>query len=451
MLANARHSNGRAGSGGTRGVTDREPAVDGGTVGFLRRKCMVLGLILGAALAVPAFAADEPKPETTTDESQGGVTFKSGDNSLTLGAWGQFRMTVDDRDEYDSDTAGSGVGQADGTSVAFSVHKVRPYMQGTVYKPWLKYKFEFEIGPLKTDATNNVNNARVTDAFVEFAKLPAATLRAGQYKVPFGLQELTPDYRQEFVDRSIVNSKFAPSRDIGLMLYGAAWEKKFGYQVGLFNGSGQNNPQEDQKQMYAARVWIDPLGEYKMFESANDATAKNILHIGLAYRGGEVERGTATAGVFENPDNETSADFEIAWRWSRLWAMGEYFVQTDKQSNPTAGPDVDARGFHTQFGVMVQPQHHELALRYAQLEPDKNVADAKQQETRLAYSWYIKSHFLKLQTDIGEVTFGKNFSTLSALALRNVSPTLDAGKRLVTLPGTELKDKQARVQFTVQF
>jgi len=41
-----------------------------------------------------------------------------------------------------------------------------------------------------------------------------ATLKVGQFKVPFGLQELTPDYRQEFVDRSIANAKFAPSRDI---------------------------------------------------------------------------------------------------------------------------------------------------------------------------------------------------------------------------------------------
>ena len=416
-----------------------------------RWRVRIGGLIVGAMLAVPVLAEDEPKPETTTDGSQGFVTFKSGDNALTLGAWGQFRATIDDKDEYDADTAGSGVGSADGTSVAFSVHKVRPYLQGTVFKPWLKYKFEFELGPLKTDATNNVNNSRLTDAFVEFAKFPAATLRVGQYKVPFGLQELTSDTRQEFVDRSIVNSKFAVSRDIGLMLLGNVWDKKFGYQVGLFNGSGQNNPQEDQKQMYAARVWIDPLGEYKLFEAANDASGKNVLHVGLGYRGGEVMRGTATAGVFEDADNETAANFEIAWRWSRLFAMGEYFIQKDEQKNPAAGADVKAQGWHAQLGVMVQPKKHELALRYAQVEPDKSVADAEQTEMRLVYGYFIKGHNLKIQADLGQIGYGKQFSTLSALALRNVSPGLDAAKRLVVLPGTELKDKQLRVQLTVQF
>jgi phosphate-selective porin OprO and OprP len=412
------------------------------------------GLILSAALTVPIMAADEPKPETTVDSSdptKGFVTFKSGDNSLTLGAWGQFRATIDDKDEYDNDTAGSGLGKADGTSVSFAVIKLRPYMQGTVFKPWLKYKFEFEVGPLQTDATHDVNSARITDAYVEFAKLPAAVLRAGQFKVPFGLQELTADYRQEFVDRSIVNAKFAPSRDIGLMVYGGAWEKKFGYQVGLFNGSGQNNPQEDQGEMYAARVWIDPLGEYKMFESANDANDHNILHIGLGYRGGEVMKGTATAGVFEDPDNETAANFEFAWRWSRLFGMGEYFTQKDTVKNPVVAPDVTADGWHAEFGVMVEPTHHELALRYAELEPNKDVTDAKQTEARLVYGYYIKGHNLKIQTDIGEIKYGANFSTLSALALRNVSPGLDPTKRLVTLPGTSLTDKQARIQLTVAF
>jgi phosphate-selective porin OprO/OprP len=419
---------------------------------------LIGGVILTAALVPAARAADEPKPEpkpeTTVDASdptKGFVTVKSGDNSLTFGAWGQFRAVIDDRDEYDNDTSGSGVGRADGVTTGFAVARLRPYVQGTVFKPWLRYKFEFELGPFKTDATNNTTNARITDAYVEFAKFPAATLRVGQYKVPFGLQQLTSDWKQEFVERSIVDFKFSVGRDIGLMLHGNAWEKKFGYQVGVFSGAGQNNVQEDQQMLYAARVWVDPLGEYKLFESANDASGKHIVHVGLAYRGGEVTKGTATAGVFENPNNETAWDLEAAWRWKRLFAMGEFFSQTDTQSNPTAAANVDAQGWHAQFGVMVQPLHHELALRYAEVQPDKNVSDAKQTEARLVYGYYIKGHNLKLQADIGEVGYGANFASLSPLALRNVSPSYDQTKRLVPEPGTALTDKQARIQLTLAF
>ena len=409
-----------------------------------------LGLL--GVMGPGVLAADEAKPETTTDASQGFVTFKSGDNALTLGAWGEFRATVDDREKYDGDTAGSGVGKEDGAVGSFSIPRLRFYMQGTVYKPWLRYKFEIELASLKTDASNNINNGRITDGYVEFAKTPYATLRAGQYKVPFGMQELTSDTRQEFVERSIASAKFAPSRDVGLMLSGQFFKNnKLGYQVAAFNGGGQNNPQEDRAFLYVARVVYDPLGEYKLYESATENPEQNILHFGLAYRTGEVAKGSATAGVFTNVDNEDAAAFEVAWKYRRFFADGEYYEQTNEQKNPVVGPDVDARGFYGQFGVMVVPKKQEIAVRYAEVEPDKSVPDAKQTEMRLVYGYFWKSHNMKVQADVGQIGFEKNFASLSALALRNVSPGLSAAQRLVALPGEAITDNQLRVQFVVAF
>ena len=412
---------------------------------------MTGGIVASLWLALGAMAADEAKPETTVDASQGFVTFKSGDNSLTLGAWGQFRATVDDKEEFDADTAGSGLGETDPTSVSFSIPRLRLYVQGTVYKPWLRYKFELEFASLRTDTSNNLNNGRLTDAYVEFAKSPFATLRAGQYKVPFGMQEMMSDTRQEFVDRSIASAKFAPSRDVGLMLSGLFVDKRVGYQAGLFNGGGQNNPQDDDAVLYVGRFWYDPLGEYRLVEGATDNPEKNILHFGLAYRGGEAAKGLSSPGIFENPNNETAAAFEFAWKYRRFAAQAEYYLQTDEQANPTAGPDVDANGFYAQFGVFVQPSKQEIAARYSQIEPDESVPDATMEEIRLVYGYFWKSHNLKLQADVGQVSYGSNFASLSSLALRNVSPGLSGSQRLVTLPGEEIKDNQLRVQFVVAF
>jgi phosphate-selective porin OprO/OprP len=429
-----------------------------------RRWSGLTGGVLLSALLVPAtFAADEtqtaPVTETTVDPSKGFVTFKSGDNSLTLGAWGQFRMTVDDREDFDAELVpppspalpSTGAGQADGTTVAFSIPRLRFYMLGTVFKPWMRYKFEFELANLKTDATTNLNNGRLTDAYVEFAKSPYATLRAGQYKVPFGMQEMTSDTRQEFVDRSIASAKFAPARDVGLMLSGLFFGNKFGYQAAAFNGAGQNNPQDDRALLYAVRVVYDPFGEYKLVEGAVDDPQKNILHFGLAYRFGEVPRGLSSVGVFQNPNDETAFGFEVAWKYKRFYAMGEYFLQSDAQSNPTVGPDIDANGFTVQFGAFVVPKTQELAVRYASVEPDEAVADATQTEMRLVYGYYWKSHNMKLQSDIGEIKYGENFASLSTLALRGVSPLLLKDLRIVPLPGQNITDKQLRVQFVLAF
>ena len=45
-------------------------------------------------------------------------------------------------------------------------------------------------------------------------------LKAGQYKVPFGRQQLTSSGNQQFVDRSVVSDTFARGRDIGVQLWG---------------------------------------------------------------------------------------------------------------------------------------------------------------------------------------------------------------------------------------
>lgn len=418
---------------------------------------MIGTLFLTASLVPLAFAADEnsaePKTEVTVEPTKGFVTFKSGDNSLTLGAWGQFRMTVDDREQFsaDTDTAGSGYLVNDGEAVAFSIPRLRFYMLGTVFKPWMRYKIEVELSSLKSDAKTNVNNSRLTDAYVEFAKSPYATVRAGQYKVPFGFEELTSDTRQEFVDRSIASAKFAPARDMGLMLSGQFFKNKLGYQASAFNGAGQNNPQDDRALLYAARVVYDPLGEFKLLGGAVDDPQKNLLHFGLAYRLGEVPRGLSSVGVYQNPNDETALGFEVAWKYKRFSAMGEYFTQTNPQENPTAGPDIEANGYHVHFGVFVVPKSQEIAVRYAEVEPDENVNDAKQTEMRLVYGYFWKGHNMKLQADIGEVTYGKNFASLSDLALRGVSPLPLNTLRLVTLPGQELTDQQLRVQFVLAF
>src|SRR6185503_827767 len=95
----------------------REPPLGSrGEERSVMRKTLVLGSLALAFVVGGSVRAQETKdvgkPETTLDATQGFVTFKSGDNALTLGAWGQFRATFDDRDEFsaDVDPTSSGFG-----------------------------------------------------------------------------------------------------------------------------------------------------------------------------------------------------------------------------------------------------------------------------------------------------------------------------------------------------
>ena len=290
------------------------------------------GLLAFGVAAGPVFA-EEAKPEekkeepkTTVDASKGGVTFKSGYNSLTLGARLQVRWTGEDREDFDSDTAGAGKGEEDGFSSGFDIARMRLALKGGMWKPWLKYEFQYEFARTSGSSSN-----KIKDALLEFETSKATALKLGQYKVPFSLQQLISSGRQEFVDRALTDGKFDPGRDIGLSFWGTAAGKKFGYQVGVFNGGGEGNPQDDAGYLYVGRVTWDPLGEFKLLESDLEGPGtKPALHFGLAYRAGEPGKGVVTTGVFDGADDQAAWTLEAAFRGYGLFALGSDFQMTDE-------------------------------------------------------------------------------------------------------------------------
>ena len=79
-------------------------------------------------------------------------------------------------------------------------------------------------------------------------------LKAGQFKAPFGRQELTSSGNQQFVDRSIASVLFAPARQIGLQIggqfgFGTAVPDMITYAGGIFNGNGINRTLERERQV----------------------------------------------------------------------------------------------------------------------------------------------------------------------------------------------------------
>ena len=398
--------------------------------------------------AFPAAAEEPAKDEVKVDMSKGGITFSSGDNSLTLGARIQFRWTADDKEDFDGDTAGSGVGHEDGLSNSFDVPRMRLSLKGGMWKPWLKYEFQFDFS-----RTSGDSSSKIKDAVIEFVPDERAAIKVGQFKTPFSLQELTSSGRQEFVDRAITNAKFVPAKDVGVMVGGTTETKRFGYGVGVFNGGGESRVQDDQSLLWVGRVWWDPRGEYKLFESANDQTDKNIVHVGLGVHTGEAIRGTATSGVFEDVNNQTAWNLELAWRNARLFATGEYFAMKDEQANPTAGADIDSTGWHAQVGWMVRPKTVELALRYAEVDPDTDIDNDRISESRLAASYYWKGHNLKIQGDVGQIDY-----QAGSRAYFPTSTTTTIQGRGLPNPGTrlspateDLTDLQFRVQLQLTF
>jgi phosphate-selective porin OprO/OprP len=399
---------------------------------------LALGLVLAALL--PCFVAaeetTEEEPVSKFDMSKGGPTWSHGNNSVTLTLFTQVRFLAEDKEEFDADTTGTiGFGEEDSTSTGFKLARIRPGLRGTIFQPWVKYVVTFELSD-----TSGERDAKFKDTYVEFTKEAMANVRMGQFKVPFSLQELASDQHNLFVERSITNV-FSPARDAGVMLSGRTEEKRFGFNLGAFNGAGESRSQDDEGLMYVARVFVDPFGEYKTNEGAQEMPEEHVLHVGAAFRTGEGGRGFDNPGVVEHINDQDAWNFELGWKWQRFYASGEYFSQSTEQQNPTAASDVDADGFHVQASVMTIPKRLELGARYAVVDANTDAAGSEATEIRGVGNWYWWGDSLKATFDLGTVEYEPN-----APGRNTNGVTLDTGTRLVA---GDVKDWVAR--FQIQF
>lgn len=360
----------------------------------------VLGILLASA-AVPALAQDES--QWGYDK---GFFFRTPKFEVKISTRTQFRYTYTMTDE-DSLTDDNG---------AFNLPRTRLRLDGFAYYPWLKYKVQYDFTgqtyttatsvtvpddgpPADTVSLSNKKGADLRDLYFDLARNPWASVRLGQFKAPFGIQEMASSGDQEFVDRSIASEAFAPSRQQGAMLHGLSYGKKFGYEAGVFNGNGRNVTTNDNPgYMYVGRVHWDPNGEYKLSETAVDHPDKPLWTIGAAYLL------TATEASLLKTAEELSQDNLEGFfglKYKRLFVLADYYARTQEQSG--GGPDVDSQGAIAQVGFFFVARRLEVALRWSELDPDADVDDNTQTESRVGFGYFFSKHDLKFQADYGQV------------------------------------------------
>jgi phosphate-selective porin len=319
---------------------------------------------------------------------------------------------------------------------------MRVSFSGGAFKPWLKYEFQFDLS-----RTGGESGSKIKDAVIEIRPVGRNyRVRFGQFKAPFGLQQLTSSGRQQFVDRAITDSKFVPSRDMGVMVGTTFAGSAAGVDAGVFNGAGESRRQNNRSHLLTGRVYYQPWGAYRLSEGSSDAGDDPVLHVGAGIRTGTQVQGRTAAGVFDDADNQTAANAEFAYKARRVFATAEYFWMRDAQENPVDGRDIDSRGFHAQAGYMLVPRTIEAGVRYARIDPDTDVASSDVTEIRGVVGYYWQGHNLKVQGDIGQVGFDDNFAALPSRARQGLP---SVGTRL--LSGERLRDTQVRLQLQIAF
>lgn len=256
----------------------------------------------------------------------------SGDFSFQAGG----RLDIDAA-AYEEDKQDLG----DGTDF----RRARMYMRGTLARDF-DYLFEYEF------ADSATRNRGITDAYLRYTGFAPALLTAGNFKMPFGMDQLTSDNTTVFLERG-VNDILTPGRGIGAELRsaGANWS----LAGGVFGEKpdGDVDKEGDEGWNVAARGTYAPV-------LASDA----VLHVGAGARHHTAEDSTNAlrfrskpesnvTGVFLvdsggllNTDQFTSANAELASLWGPVSFQAEY-MRTALDRGDTA-EDVNFSGWYAQ-------------------------------------------------------------------------------------------------------
>ncbi|HEX9671083.1 MAG TPA: porin [Thermoanaerobaculia bacterium] len=342
---------------------------------------------------LPGYERPTPKPATpafTVGWKDGKTTIEHKLGTLGISNRLQVRFT------QEMPEVGDDVG-------SFRIRRMKTKFDGWVYDKDLTYELQLNW----PDTANPLEDANINYDFTQGKK--AFQLKAGQYKVPFGRQELTSSGSQEFVDRSIVSAEFARGRDIGVQAWGTPLGGKLDWRVGIFNGAGRTVQRNDNdKYQTNARLTWQPFGDVKYSEGDFDSTGKPLFAIAGQYESNERPVAAAGSTPAHTADREIVGG-DLVFKYKGFFLFAEVFDASTDRSGTVS--DFDSDGFHAQAGHFIVPQKFEVALRLAELDPNSDRDDDEREETGLAIGYFFNKHNHKLQADYRQVENQANNQT----------------------------------------
>jgi phosphate-selective porin len=152
-----------------------------------------------------------------------------------------------------AESTGAPDARYNGINNRFLLRRARIFVSGTFAEDF-SFKLESDLG------ANSISNrtalaSQGTDIMVAWTKYPAASFRLGQFKTPFGYEQITSDTKIYTIERSLPNDRLTIGRQIGAMMFGDLAEKRLSYGVGIYNGTGTNtNIGDNQHSLAVGRV-----------------------------------------------------------------------------------------------------------------------------------------------------------------------------------------------------
>jgi phosphate-selective porin OprO/OprP len=256
-----------------------------------------------------------------------------------------------------------------------------------------------------------------TDIFVNWHQFPEAQIKVGQWKAPFGLEQITPDQYLIIIERSLPTGAITPERQIGVQVWGKpftnVWPDEkdlLTYYAGIFNGNGRNTTVNDNNNfMYVGRL------ESTLFK--NLFGKDSYLKLGADVLNSRDDKGTnisQTLNLLVNADGSLSpyvlpgAAERTAWSvdaWLKLGPfdlIGEYleeYVNGRTVNGVAPGfADFTTNGYYIQGSYFLIPKKLQAAVRWEDLNPGQKGNDGIHSITG-GLNYYIHGDDIKLMVN----------------------------------------------------
>lgn len=256
------------------------------------------------------------------------------------------------------------------------------------------------------------------DLWANWHRFPEFQIKVGQYKAPFGFEQLSSDSKLFTAERSQVTSALTPERQIGLQIWGTPLANVFPeqkdlvtYYAGIFNGNGRNVTVNDNDQyMFAGRLEVRPWkGEIAGADawlkfggnalSSRDASGTNLSPAGSVRVNSD---GSLSAFTAPTAAEREGYGFDATFHWGPFDVTGEYLSQTYKGRtlsgvSPTFS-DFAAEGYYVQGGYFIVPKRLQLVTKYEHFNPGQIISDNLDSITG-GLTYYIQGDDVKLMAN----------------------------------------------------
>lgn len=307
----------------------------------------------------------------------------------------------------------------------FLVRRARLKFEGFAFSPKLEYKLELGL------SNNDISGASVytdnapryiLDAVVKWHFYKNFELWFGQTKLPGNRERVISSGNLQFVDRSLLNSRFNIDRDLGIQIhhhFNLTDTFVVKEAFALSQGEGRNITTGNLGgHQYTTRIELLPFGnfagdgDYSGGDLKREETPKLSLGTTYDYNNNAVKNRsnlgsymTNDVGLFET--NTSTVFIDAMFKYNGFSFMGEY-SKRDAKDPYAKNSDGSLTGVEVQVGDGLNLQtgylfktNWEVSGRYTNIALNKTITgkEAENQYT-LGVSKYIVGHKLKVQSDL---------------------------------------------------